>query len=195
MRRYKMTIISLIGRSGCGKGTQIDFLKKDTGFEVIKTGSLLRQKASEDDFLGKKIGEFLSQGRIMPTPVVFSLWMPKLIEIRNSSSPSGVIFDGNPRKLYEAKMLEEVFEMFGWQGSFFPIHLKISREEAERRLLERGREDDNSEEIKNRLDWFETEVVPVLQFYKEKGYLIEVNGEQSIEEVYKDIKKVLKLDD
>ncbi len=190
-----MTIISLIGRSGCGKGTQIDFLKKDTGFEVIKTGSLLRQKASEDDFLGKKIGEFLSQGRIMPTPVVFSLWMPKLIEIRNSSSPSGVIFDGNPRKLYEAKMLEEVFEMFGWQGSFFPIHLKISREEAERRLLERGREDDNSEEIKNRLDWFETEVVPVLQFYKEKGYLIEVNGEQSIEEVYKDIKKVLKLDD
>ncbi len=190
-----MTIISLIGRSGCGKGTQIDFLSKDTGFEVIKTGRLLRERALKNDFLGKKINEFLSTGKIMPTPVVFSLWMPKLIEMRNSSRQSGFIFDGNPRKLYEAQMFEEVFDMFEWNDSFFPVHIEISKEEARRRLLKRGRDDDNKEEIENRLSWFETEVRPVLDFYKKKNILLEVDGEQSEENVYKDILKVLKLKD
>jgi adenylate kinase len=190
-----MKIISLIGRPGCGKGTQIKRLIEKTGWEAIKTGELLRERATEDDFIGKKLDKSLSEGRLIPTPVVFNIWMPKIIKIREKGSAEGIIFDGNPRKFYEAKMLDEVFNLFEWSEHFMPIYIDISEEEAKERLLERGRADDNKEEIKRRLEWFESDVLPVLEYYREKGILIEIDGERPIEEVKEDIFKVLNLDD
>ena len=178
-------IIFFIGRPGSGKGTQIDFLAKKTGFEVIKTGELLRKRAEEEDFISKKITETLSKGGLIPTPLVFLLWMPRLIKFREKGV-EGVIFDGNPRKLYEAYMLEELFEMFEWKD-VYTLHLKISEEEAYKRLAKRGRSDDNKEDIKERLTWFREEVEPVIDYYKEKNFLIEIDGEQSVEEVKKAI--------
>ncbi len=189
-----MRIISLIGRPGCGKGTQAERIIEKTDWEPIYTGKLLRERAKKDDFMGNKIEKALSEGRLIPTPVVFNIWMPKLIEFRQAGNVDGVLFDGNPRKLYEAKMLEEVFQMFEW-NDFIPIHIDISREESKRRLLKRGRADDHEEEIERRLGWFETDVEPVLDFYKEKGILKTINGEQSIKKVQKDIINLLGIDD
>ena len=189
-----MKLVSFIGRPGCGKGTQAERIIKKTSWEPIYTGKLLREKAKDDDFMGNKIEEALSEGRLIPTPMVFNIWMPKLIEFKKSGDVSGVLFDGNPRKLYEAKMLEEVFQMFEWDD-FTPIHIDISREESRERLLARGRADDHDEEIERRLSWFETDVRPVLDYYKEKGILEVIDGEQSIEEVQKDIVNLLGIDD
>lgn len=186
-------IIFIIGRSGCGKGTQIDFLKKETGFALIKTGDLLRQKAEEKDFIGKKIKEVMEKGGLIPTPLVFSVWMPMLISFYEEGV-KGVIFDGNPRKLYEGFMLEEVFQLFNWDDITF-FHLKISEEEAEKRLLKRGRSDDVKEDIKERMRWFREEVEPVIEHYKDKGILIEVDGEQSVDMVWEDIKKNLTIEE
>ena len=182
-------IIFFLGRPGSGKGTQIDYLEKSTGFKVIRTGELLRKKATEDDFLGKKTKEALSEGALIPTPLVFLIWMPLLVRFREEGVP-GVIFDGNPRKLYEAKMLEELFTMFGW-SNLTALHLNISPEEARRRMLARGRQDDNEKEIANRLSWFEEEVMPVVENYNQEGKLIDVNGEQSVEQVWEEIKEKL----
>ncbi len=190
-----MRIISLIGRPGCGKGTQAERLVEKTGWEPIYTGKLLRKRAEDDDFIGQKLSEALSEGRLIPTPMVFNIWMPKLVEIKKNGDGKGVIFDGNPRKLYEARMLDEVFKMFEWSDNFIPLHIKISEEESKRRLLERGRMDDHEEEIKRRLGWFETDVRPVLDYYQEKGILKTIDGEQSIEEVQKEICEILKIDD
>ncbi len=188
-----MKIISLIGRPGCGKGTQAERIVEKTGWQPIYTGKLLRERAKKDDFMGGKINKALSEGRLIPTPIVFNIWMPKLIEFRRDSDTEGVIFDGNPRKLYEARMLEEVFELFEWSDDFTPIHIDISTEEARERLLKRGRADDNEKEIERRLGWFETEVRPVLDYYEEKGILRIVDGEKSIDEVQKEILDILEL--
>ena len=189
-----MKLVSFIGRPGCGKGTQAEQIIKKTKWEPIYTGKLLRARAKKNDFMGNKIEEALSQGRLIPTPMVFNIWMPKLIEFKKSGTVEGVLFDGNPRKLYEAKMLDEVFEIFEWED-FTPIHIDISRKESKRRLLERGRADDHEEEIERRLAWFETDVKPVLDYYRERGILKTVDGEKSIEEVQEDIVKILKIDD
>lgn len=190
-----MKVVSLIGRPGCGKGTQIEKILRVTNWEPIQTGKLLRKRAKKDDFIGKKIKETLSKGGLIPTPLVFNIWMPKLIEIRQSKNSDGVIFDGNPRKLYEAKMLTEVFQMFNWGSVFTPIHLKISEEESKKRLKKRGRYDDNEREIERRLGWFQSDVIPVLDYYKEKGILVEANGEQKINEVTESLLNILNLND
>jgi adenylate kinase family enzyme len=185
-----LKVIFLIGRPGCGKGTQLKFLKERTGFSVVNTGELLREKAKDNDIIGKKVSGVLKKGGLIPTPVVFSLWMPYVIECYNKKD-EGLIFDGNPRKLYEARMLEELFLMFEIDSPIV-IYIKISEEEARLRLERRGREDDNKEDIDERLRWFKEEVEPVLDYYSKKNKLIKINGEQSIEDVSKEIEEKTK---
>jgi adenylate kinase family enzyme len=185
-----LKVIFLIGRPGCGKGTQLKFLKEKTGFSVVNTGELLRKKAEEKDVVGDKVSKVLEKGGLIPTPVVFSLWMPLVIECYNKKE-KGLIFDGNPRKLYEARMLEELFLMLEIE-SLTMIYIRISEEEARLRLEKRGREDDNEEDIKERLRWFKEEVEPVIDYYFEKNALIEINGEQSVEDVSKEIEEKTK---
>ncbi len=180
-------IISFLGKPGSGKGTQINYLKEKTDFEIIRTGDLLRKRAEESDFMGEKIKECLSKGGLIPTPVVFLLWMPLLIEFRQKNI-KGVIFDNNPRKLYEAKLLEEVFNMFEW-SDVSAIYLKISDKEAYKRLLKRKRSDDTEENIRARLDCFQEEVMPVINFYQDQKKLIEINGEGTVEEIKEEIDK------
>lgn len=190
-----MNIVSLIGRPGCGKGTQIDRIIEKTDWKPLQTGELLRKRAKKDDFLGNEIEEIMMEGELIPTSLVLHFWMPELIDIKKKSSEEGIIFDGNPRKLIEARLLEEIFEMFDWLEDFQPVHIDISPEEAKRRLLDRGRADDSKEEIEKRLEWFETEVVPVLDYYRDKGNLIRIDGEQTRDEVQQDIFQALNLDD
>jgi adenylate kinase len=181
------TVIFFLGRPGSGKGTQITRFAKNNEFAVVETGKILRERAREKDFLGKKIKETLSQGGLIPTPVVFLLWMPILLHFQEKGT-KGIIFDGNPRKLYEAYMLEEVFSMFGWKD-FFAINLKISEKEALKRLAKRKKEDDEEEKAHERLRWLRKEVMPVVSYFQEKELLIEVNGEQSTEDVEKEIER------
>ncbi len=183
-------VIFFLGRPGSGKGTQIKQFIKDTGFDVVKTGELLRERAKKEDFIGKKISETLLKGGLIPTPIVFLLWIPLLLNLYEKKT-KGVVFDGNPRKLYEAYMLEEVFEMFGWER-FVAVHLKISEKEVFKRLKNRKREDDKEEEVKERLRWFKRDVLPVISYFQKKGKLVEINGEQSVEEIRKKLNSKIK---
>ncbi len=185
-----LKVIFLIGRPGCGKGTQLKFLTEKTGFSVVRTGEMLREKAKEDNLVGRKVAKSLSEGGLIPTPVVFSLWMPLMLRF-NEDRVKGVIFDGNPRKLYEAHLLEELFLMLEWESPY-AIYINISEEEALERLKKRGRDDDREEDIKERLGWFKEEVLPVRDYYFKKDKLIEINGEQSVEEVFKEIEEKTK---
>lgn len=189
----KFSILSLLGRPGAGKGTQVELLRGKKKFQIIHTGQLLRKRAKVEDAIGRKLKYVLEHGFLVPTPIVFSLWMPLLIKVKNNESKyQGIIFDGNPRKLYEAKMLDEVFEMFSWTKNFRVCYIHISEQEAIRRLKKRGRYDDHKKEIEERLRWFNTEVKNVLDYYAKRGVLVAIKGEQSQEDVQKEIRAKLK---
>ena len=89
-------------------------------------------------------------------------------------------------------MLDEVFEMFGWKRRFRVCYIDISKKEVTRRLLLRNRSDDNLSGIQARLAYFEKEVKPMLRYYKKKKVLVDINGEQSVENVHQEIVKKLK---
>lgn len=185
-----MNVLSVLGRPGAGKGTQVKLLQEKIGFIPINTGQMLRERAKQNDILGVKLARVLKEGLLVPTPVVFSLWMP-ILEHAYETESRGVIFDGNPRKLYEAKMLEEVFEMYELPR-FRACYIDITEEEARNRLRERGRADDTAQEVESRLSWFHTEVEPVIKHYEEKGALLRVDGNRSISEVHDDIMQGLR---
>jgi len=178
LKAMSFTVLILLGRSGSGKGTQAKMLAEKFGLKLISSGNLLRAKAKDSDFTGKKIAQIISQGGILPTPVVFDLWMDEL---------KGIVFEGSPRRLYEAWLLQEALEFFGFGGNIKAFYLNISKQEAKKRLLKRGRPDDTPRAIDKRLDWFEKEVVPVIDFYRRQRILIEINGHQPPENVFRDI--------
>ncbi len=212
---------ALIGRSGCGKGTQADLLIKHFGnFFYISTGGLLRNLAKLDTAAGKGIKEILDAGGLAPDFVIIGLWMNQLCN--NLREDQGVMLDGAPRRVIEAKAIDEFVDFLGRKDDFFPILIDISREEAFNRLTKRricskcgklipwvgdyknlkkcdscggelfNRQDDNPEAINNRLDYYEDKVMEVVNYYKDANRLITVNGEQPIEKVFEDILEAIK---
>ncbi len=180
--------IILLGRSGSGKGTQGKLLAKKFSLKYVGTGHLLRFLAKEKNFLSKRLREDLNRGKLAPTWLVQYLW---LMELKKVKPKQGIIFDGTPRKLKEAKFLDVVLDWFG-RKSLLVFLIDISRREALRRLLKRARKDDTRYAIDKRLDWFDNDVMPIVRYYEKTGRLMKINGEQSIEGVFREILKKLK---
>jgi adenylate kinase len=184
--------IAILGKPGSGKGTQADLLEKKFPFEHISTGALLRQRVKQRDFIAKRLHEIMETGGLVPTSSVFQLWMPRLEHLRRQKKFQGVVFDGSPRKLYEAQMLDELLQLYQWDKNFKVLHLVISDKEAMERLLKRGRSDDDKKDVVYRLKVYKKEVLPVISYYKKQGEVVEINGEQSRENVHREIMRKLK---
>ncbi len=188
----KPYVLLILGRPGSGKGTQAGLLEKKFKFEHLSTGQLLRSRMKKRDLVARVIKKTVDAGYLVPTPIVFQLWMPRLERFRNSKKFKGVLFDGSPRKLYEARMLDETLDFYGWDGNVVVLNISISPKEAMKRLLKRRRHDDDRDDIKRRLAWFRKEVIPVLKFYQKKGVRIDINGERSVQKIHEDILRKLK---
>ncbi len=182
-----------IGRSGCGKGTQAklltDYLKKiDPKKDVlyIYTGDQFREfikGKSETQKLSKVVYE---AGGIEPEFLAIYMWVNVLVE--KYTKNEHLIFDGTPRKYHEAGALDSIINFYDLEKPFV-ININISKEESIKRLLGRGRIDDNKEDIEKRLLWYETDVLQAIGYYKDNldYHFLQINGEHSIEEIHKDI--------
>ena len=212
----------LFGKSGAGKGTQADLLVEKMGLEYIGSGDLLRARRIKRDFTGKKIAEVMERGGLIPTPVIFKLWVDKVDKLKSKKKLKGFIIDGSPRKIFEAYLMDELLEWYEWKKNLRLILIDISNKEAIWRLTKRRqcktckeiipfvgefrrikkcpkcggelikRSDDTVKAVKNRLKWFRTDVQPIINYYRKTGRLIKINGEQPIENVFKDILKALR---
>lgn len=188
----KPYVLVILGRPGSGKGTQADLLEKKFKFEHLSTGQLLRSRMKKKDLVARIIKKTIGTGHLVPTPIVFQLWMPRLERFRLNRRLKGVLFDGSPRMLYEARMLDETMEFYGWKNNVAALNIIVSPKEAMKRLLKRGRHDDQKDDIANRLEWFRTEVMPVLRFFQKKGVRIDIDGERSVQKIHEDILRKLK---
>ncbi len=183
-----------LGRSGCGKGTQANLLiehlckigDKDCKTLHIESGALIREFSLGDSYTQKETKAVMESGLLIPEAVIVSLWMNYLAN--NFTSDENIVFDGTPRKLRESQLLDDALKFYKFEKPTV-VCVNVSRDWSKKRLEGRARKDDTLEAIERRLEWYETDVVPVINYYKDSSYynVIDVNGEQPIEDVQKEI--------
>ncbi|MEK7182499.1 MAG: nucleoside monophosphate kinase [Patescibacteria group bacterium] len=183
-----------IGPSGCGKGTQaellITYLKENDpnrGIFYLETGEKIRSFMSGDKYSNKLSKKLYEDGKLQPEFLAVWVWADILIE--NLKGDENLVVDGTPRKLREAKVFDTAIRFYDRKETNV-IFINVSRGWSRQRLSERGRTDDKIlGDIERRLNWYEKEVVPTIEYFKtDPNYkFYEINGEQSIEEVHREI--------
>lgn len=198
--------IVFLGSPGAGKGTQAIKLSDDKGFTHISTGDIFRAELKNNTELGKLAKQFIDNGELVPDDVVVDMVDAK---IKSLGDIKGCILDGFPRTLNQGKAMEGKIDVA------LVIYIHVDKQEIIDRLSirrvcgkcgniqpnsENGlcntcggtlaqRDDDKPEVILNRLTVYETQTMPLIDYYKDKFY--QIDGAREIDEVYKDILSVL----
>ena len=205
--------IILIGPPASGKGTQAKFLSEKFGFIHLSTGDMLREISSKQTDLAKEVKSLIDNGHFVSDELIIEVVKQKLVELE-SQSHFGILFDGFPRTLVQAKALENMAKID------FVIEIKVSKQEIVRRVLDRAvckecgksllvsqlkdnhcsncggeilrRKDDTAEIAEMRFEDYIQKTYPIVEYFKNhKGYHI-IDGEQSTDLVFEQICKVLK---
>jgi adenylate kinase len=183
----------LIGRSGCGKGTQAKLLNetlslRDSGATVtyLEAGQKFRDLISQDTFTSKLARKIMEEGGLQPAFLAIHNWSHLFIEAITGNEH--LIIDGSPRKLNEARILAEALKFYQ-RPKPIVLHIAVSREWSREKLLARKRADDGADNIEQRLNWYESDVAPAIEYFRDHGSLrvIDINGEQTIEAVQREI--------
>ena len=211
--------IIFLGAPSCGKGTQAKVISKKYKVNHISTGDLLREKVDNPrDPLGLQIKEIINSGCLVDDEIIINLIDEKL---KTLSSDEGILFDGFPRTLEQARLLDQLFKKYGRQIDYvinFDIddrvvlerisgrltcpdcgksyHIKFNPPKVENTCEVCGsklivRNDDNEESAKIRLTNYYALTYPLIDYYKEQGKLVSVNALQDIDQVSKDIANIL----
>ena len=184
------------GQVGSGKGTQakllMEYLKKKDGKEQVYVypGSLFRKLIEAKNYTGRLVKNSLEQGALQPDFLTTAIFTNVLI---NSLTEEKHLFaDGYPRNILQSEEFEEMVKFYQ-RKNVKVIFIEISKEEAMRRNLQRGRSDDVKEVIENRFDEYLNNTIPAMNYLKEKeGFeFYSIYGEQSVEDVHKEIIKTL----
>lgn len=180
------------GRSGAGKGTQAKLLKQHlegmNQREVIyiETGKGFREfvgSEADTNYTARLTKAVMDSGGVLPAFLPVWVWTARLIE--KFTGNEHLILDGLARKIHEAPVLHNALEFYGMLPRTYVVFINTSREWSKQRLLERGRADDHDAEIEKRLDWFDSDALPAMEYFKNIGDItfVDVNGEGTIEEV------------
>lgn len=179
----------ILGPQGCGKGTQAKLLAQKLGLCHISSGELLRDEAATGTAKGLLIADLLAKGELVPFDTVLEVLEPAF-----SSNTNGFVLDGTPRDLSQAQHLDWYLPTIH-QSIDKVLFLKIPHEESLKRLIKRAglenRSDDTPESIRHRLELYDQKTLPVIDFYRQKGLLIEIDGTPDIDTIHQDILKKL----
>lgn len=183
-----MLNIVLFGAPGSGKGTQSAKLIDEYGLYHISTGELLRDHIKRGTPLGKTADEYISKGQLIPDQLMIDI-LDNVLE-KEASGKSGVVFDGFPRTIPQAEALKELLRKRG-TDLHAVIGLEVPEEELVNRMLARGKEtgraDDNIETIKNRLDVYHNQTMPLRDYYTNEKKYLAINGLGIVDEIFRDI--------
>ena len=170
--------ILLIGPPGSGKGTQGERLAQRLGIEHIAAGDLLRAEVQHEPPLGKRVSDIMAKGELVPDAVILGLLMPRVLA---AADANGYLLDGFPRSLEQAVEARKLAELAGAAPDAV-VYLDVPREELVRRILARaateGRADDNEETVQNRLKVFDEATSPLVEHYRERGWLHVIDADQ-----------------
>ncbi|MBD5269475.1 MAG: adenylate kinase [Muribaculaceae bacterium] len=183
-----MLNLVLFGAPGSGKGTQSAKLIDEYGLYHISTGELLRDHIKRGTELGKIADSYISKGNLIPDDLMISI-LDDFLE-KNAADVEGVVFDGFPRTIPQAEALEKLLNKRG-TNLHAVVGLEVPEEELVERMLERGRQtgraDDTLETIKNRLDVYHNQTMPLRDYYTGNGKYLKINGHGSIDDIFEEI--------
>ena len=207
--------ILFLGAPGCGKGTQSKILIEKHGIPQISTGDLLREEIKAGSNLGKALQDIMSSGKFVSDELVLSLVSKKIMQ---DECKKGFILDGYPRNISQAKSLDSLFLEKNIKLEYVflidvPFDNLIKR--CTGRLLcttcdyignmdkgekvgdkcENGelyqREDDKEETVKKRLDVYQEQTAPIIEFYDKKNILHTIGGQKEPSQISEEILKIL----
>lgn len=201
----------LLGAPGSGKGTQATYISDKYDLPHISTGDIFRENIKNKTSIGLKIIAVMDTGNLCPDDLTVELVKDRL---NNSDCEKGFILDGFPRNLFQAKALEEFCSPDVVLNIDVDLHAIEHRITGRRTCSECGdsyhvdnighieicphcggklitRKDDNADTVKSRLNVYQTQTMPLIEFYKAQGKLVNIDGNKSVEQVFADIQKVL----
>ncbi len=208
----------LLGAPGAGKGTQAKMIAEKYGLAHIATGDILREAVAKGTKLGMKAKEYMDRGELVPDEIVIGIVRERFKE---PDCQKGFILDGFPRTLPQAEALDKMLEELGMKvdaviniavpeeevvrriayrrtcrkcGAVY--HLIYAPPKEDNRCDKCGgelyqREDDKEETVRERYRVYRERTEPLIEYYRKKGLLYEVDGTKSIEEVFKQIEEIL----
>ncbi|OUO35831.1 adenylate kinase [Olsenella sp. An290] len=206
--------IVLLGAPGAGKGTQAQKLVAEFGFAHISTGDLLRAAIKAGTKLGKKAKGYMDAGKLVPDELVIDLVKERL---ESDDAQAGFILDGFPRNTAQAVTLDSELAAMGRTldaALLVAVEPAVIVERLSSRRTCRScgytapagvdvcprcggemyqRDDDRPDTIQHRLDVYETQTAPLVEYYKGHSILREVDGDRPVDEVYADVKTLLNL--
>ncbi|WP_299487335.1 adenylate kinase [Acaryochloris sp. IP29b_bin.137] len=182
-----MARLILFGPPGAGKGTQAVSLAADFNIPHISTGDLFRAAISGQTPLGLKVQSYLDQGQLVPDQVVIDMVQERLAQ---PDTASGWLLDGFPRTILQAQTLDKLLTEMK-QTCDRVINLQVPEQTLITRMLSRGRKDDTEAVIQDRLQVYHTETAPILDFYRQRNCLVDIDGDTSVEAVTDRIKAAL----
>ena len=174
----------LLGAPGSGKGTQAARLKEHLQVPHISTGDLLRAEVAAGSPLGLQAKEVMARGDLVSDAILLGMLKDRF---SRDDTRAGFILDGYPRNLAQAAALDELLASLG-QKFDAAVQLTVDNEQIIERLAGRaqaeGRADDSPESVRHRLNVYDQQTAPVIDFYRQHGQLTVVDGVGSLDEVF-----------
>ena len=199
-----------MGCPGAGKGTQSAKLKETLGLKHISTGDVLRTEMAAGTQIGQQVAALINHGNLVPDELMISM-----LENIISSTDQGIILDGFPRTVAQAQALDAMMAHLGRTINAV-VMIDLPEEEVIKRLSTRRlckkcgkpaatatqdvcecggelyvRADDAPQSVKHRLEVYRKQTLPVKEYYKNSGKYVEINGNQTPDQVFKDIENIL----
>ena len=180
--------IVLIGPPGAGKGTQSALMAEKLQIPHLSTGEILRAACAEHSAIGEQAAEYMQQGHLVPDGIVQEIVFE---ELRLPACKSGYILDGFPRTVPQAEEFDAWLEKDSSSLSLV-LEFRVTEEILLQRLADRGREDDDRDVIRKRMQQYDDLTHPLLEYYQNHGVLHTIHGGQgSEEEVFAKIELIL----
>ena len=174
----------LLGAPGSGKGTQATRLREHLQVPHISTGDLLRAAVAAGTELGMKAKVVMASGNLVSDDIVLGMLEERLLK---PDTANGFILDGYPRNLAQAAALDDLLASLG-QKFDAAVQLTVDNEQIIERLAGRakaeGRADDSPDSVRHRLNVYDQQTAPVIDFYRQHGQLTVVDGVGSLDEVF-----------
>lgn len=185
--------VFVVGPQGSGKGTQARLLSERLGFYFWENGAILRSVAQESTDIGKKTKELLETGNLLSDEFLLSIVEGKLHALPKDR---GIVFDGLPRRVSQAEFIIDLLGKLG-KNKLVTVFIDVPKEECLKRLMHRAdvehRADDFKGAIEVRLNAFEKETKPAIQYLKENTTFITIDGQPPIEAVTAQIDHALQV--